>query len=124
MTAPAAANEAWAPHAAAEVGRLIDEGATHVLAGASTDGRDLAGMVVGRWAWGLLANATAVTWGGDGVVAEATVLGGKAITRSAFTGSTGVVTVRPNATTALPAGAAGSSSRGVPPPPQPPVLPR
>ena len=108
VTAPAEATEAWAPHAAAEVARLIDEGATHVLAGASTDGRDLAGMVVGRWGWGLLANATAVTWGGDGVVAEATVLGGKAITRSAFTGSMGVVTVRPNATTAVPAAVAGS----------------
>jgi electron transfer flavoprotein alpha subunit len=108
VSAPATANEAWAPHAAAEVGRLIDDGATHVLAGASTDGRDLAGMVVGRWTWGMLANATAVTWGGDGLVAEATVLGGKAITRSAFTGATGVVTVRPNATTAEPAAAAGS----------------
>ena len=35
------------------------EGATHALAAATTDGQDLAGMVVGRWGWGLLANAAA-----------------------------------------------------------------
>ncbi len=108
VTAPATASETVAPQASAEVGRLIDEGATHVLVGASTDGKDVAGMIVGGLGWGLLANATGVTWGGDGLVAEATVLGGKAITRSAFTGPTGVVTVRPNATTATPAGAPGT----------------
>ena len=97
--------------ATAELGRLIDEGATHALVGATTDGKDLAGMVVGRWRWGLLANAGGVTWDGDGPVVEATVLGGKAISRSAFTGGRGIVTVRPNATTAEPAATAGEVER-------------
>lgn len=108
VTSAAAGSETWAPHAAAEVARLIDEGATHLLVGATTDGKDLAGMVVGRRSWGLLANAGGVTWDGDGPVVEATVLGGKAITRSAFTGEGGVITVRPNATTAEPAAAPGA----------------
>ena len=108
VTSARAGTETWAPHAAAEVGRLIDEGATHLLVGATTDGKDLAGMVVGRWNWGVLANAGGIAWDGDGPVVEATVLGGKAITRSAFTGGNGVVTVRPNATTAEPAATPGS----------------
>ena len=107
VASAASGTETWAPHATAELGRLIDEGATHALVGATTDGKDLAGMVVGRWPWGLLANAGGVTWGGDGPVVEATVLGGKAISRSAFTGGSGVVTVRPNATTAEPAASGG-----------------
>ena len=82
-----------------------------MLVGATTDGKDLAGMVVGRWPWGLLANAGGVTWDGDGPVVEATVLGGKAISRSAFTGGSGIVTVRPNATTAEPAATAGQVER-------------
>jgi electron transfer flavoprotein alpha subunit len=100
--------ETWAPNAVAELARLIDEGATHVLVGATTDGKDLAGMAIGRWSWGLLANAGGVAWEDDGPLVEATVLGGKAITRSVFTGANGVITVRPNATTAEAASAGGS----------------
>ena len=111
VASAASGAETWAPHATAELGRLIDEGATHALVGATTDGKDLAGMVVGRWTWGLLANAGGVTWDGDGPVVEATVLGGKAISRSAFTGGPGIVTVRPNATTAEPAATAGEVER-------------
>ena len=111
VASDASGSETWAPHATAELGRLIDEGATHALVGATTDGKDLAGMVVGRWTWGLLANAGGVTWEGDGPVVEATVLGGKAISRSAFTGGLGIVTVRPNATTAEPAATAGEVER-------------
>jgi electron transfer flavoprotein alpha subunit len=108
VTSAQAGSETWAPHAATEVARLIDEGATHLLVGATTDGKDLAGMVVGRWTWGLLANAGGIAWEGDGPMVEATVLGGKAITRSAFTGGNGVITVRPNATTAEPAPSPGT----------------
>jgi electron transfer flavoprotein alpha subunit len=111
VASAASGAETWAPLATAELGRLIDEGATHALVGATTDGKDLAGMVVGRWTWGLLANAGGVTWEGDGPVVEATVLGGKAISRSAFTGGHGIVTVRPNATTAEPAATAGEVER-------------
>jgi electron transfer flavoprotein alpha subunit len=108
VTSPAAGAETWAPHAAAEAARLAGEGTTHVLLGATNDGRDVAGALVARLGWGLLANAGGIGWDGDRPVVEASVLGAKAITRSTFTGSTGVVTVRPNATTASPAATGGS----------------
>jgi electron transfer flavoprotein alpha subunit len=108
VTSPAASEQTWAPQAAAEAARLVDEGTTHILLGATTDGRDVAGALVAQLGWGLLANAGGVTWDGDGPVVEASVLGAKAITRSAFTGPTGLVTVRPNATTASAAAAAGA----------------
>lgn len=108
ITAPAAGDETWAPRAAAEVARLIEsEGVTHVLVGATGDGRDLAGTLAGLLGWGVLANASAAAWEGGGPVVEAIVLGAKAITRSGFTSDAGIVTVRPNAVTAEPAGQAG-----------------
>jgi len=108
VTAPAAAGETWAPHALAEVERLVAAGATHVVLGATTDGRDLAGLLVGRLGWGLLANASGATWDGTGPVVEASVLGGKAITRSVLTGPSGVITVGPGAVTAAQAASAGT----------------
>ena len=69
VSAPMVANEVWAPHAAAEVRRLVDDGVTHVLVGATTDGRDLAGTIVGVLGWGFLANASGVTWAGSGLTA-------------------------------------------------------
>ena len=108
VTAPATATEAWAPHAAAAARALVDEGVTHVLVGATTDGRDLAGLLVGLLGWGLLANASGATWEGAAPVVEATVLAGKAVTRSTFDGGTGIVTVRPGAATAAEAGTAGA----------------
>lgn len=108
VAAPSVAGETWAPHALAEVERLVTGGATHVIMGTTGDGRDLAGMLVGRLGWGLLANATAVSWDGTGPVVEASVLGGKAITRSTFTGSTGIITVGPGAVEAQPAASPGS----------------
>ena len=108
VTAPSVASEVWAPHAAAEVRRLAGDGVTHVLVGATTDGRDLAGTLVGLLGWGLLANASGVTWSGASPEVEAIVLGAKAITKSVLTGDAGIVTVRPNAVEAAPASAAGT----------------
>ncbi|MEO5966370.1 MAG: electron transfer flavoprotein subunit alpha/FixB family protein [Candidatus Limnocylindrales bacterium] len=108
VTSPACAGETWAPHAAAEVRRLVDEGVTHVLVGATTDGRDLAGALVGLLGWGVLANASGVTWSPDGPVVEASILGGKAITKSVLTGDAGIVTVRLNAATATAAASPGA----------------
>lgn len=108
VASPAVSREVWAPHAAAEVRRLAAEGVTHVIAGATADGRDLAGTLVGLLDWGLLANASGVTWSGSSPEVEATVLGAKAITRSVLTGDTGIVTVRPNAVEAVAAASAGS----------------
>jgi electron transfer flavoprotein alpha subunit len=102
------ADEVWTPRALAEIRRLVDEGVTHVLVGATADGRDAAGALVGLLGWGLLANVTGATWSGDAPLAEATVLGGKAITRSTTTGSTGILTVAIGSTAAEPAEAAGA----------------
>ncbi len=55
-----------APHVPAEVRRLVDEGVTHVLLAASTDGRDVAGTLVGLLGWGYLANVESGSWEGDG----------------------------------------------------------
>lgn len=105
---PALAGEVWAPHAAAEIRRLVDEGVTHVLAGATADGRDLAGALVGLLGWGILANANGAAWKGSSPETEASVLGGKAIVNSVLAGDTGIVTVRLNAVTAAPAPGARS----------------
>ncbi len=103
-----AADEAWAPHAAAEVRRLADEGASHVLVSAGTDGRDLAGLLCGTLGWPVLANASAVGWEGGAPVAEATVLAGKAITRSTVDGPNAILTVRAGAAEAAKLGAPGA----------------
>jgi electron transfer flavoprotein alpha subunit len=108
VTAPAVADEVWAPHAAAEVRRLVGEGVTHVLVGATADGRDLAGTLAGLLGWGFLANASGATWAGDSPATEASVLGGKAITTSVLTGPNGIVSLRLNAVTAEPAADPGT----------------
>jgi electron transfer flavoprotein alpha subunit len=108
VTAAATTTETWAPHALTELERLAGEGATHVVLGTTNDGRDLAGLIVGRLGWGLLANAAGAGWADGAPVVEASVLGGKAIVRSTLTGATGVITVGPGAVTAEPAPSPGT----------------
>jgi electron transfer flavoprotein alpha subunit len=128
VTSPAVLGQAWVPHAVAEIRRLVDEGVTHVVLGATTDGRDAGGALVGLTGWGLLANAAGASWEGTGPTVVATVLGGKAIARSVLTGSTGIVTVAPGAVTAQPASEAGTiepcESAGAPAMPAPAVVER
>ena len=78
-----------------------------VLVPGTPDGRDLAGALSALAGVGVLANATAVTWLDEGPVVEQSVFGGKLITRSAFTGTRGIVTIRPNVVAAAPAGTTG-----------------
>jgi electron transfer flavoprotein alpha subunit len=108
VTSAATAAEVWVPRAVAEIRRLIDEGVTHVVLGASPDGRDAAGALVGLTGWGLLANADGATWDGAAPVVVSAVLGGKAITHSTLTGATGIVTVRTGAVTAEQSAAPGA----------------
>jgi len=108
VASPELASEMPAPHVAAAVLELIGEGTTHVILGASADGRDVAGMVVGLTGWGLLANVSGASWDAEGLEAEALVLGGKVTVRSRLTGPNGVVTVPPGAVTAEVAGTPGS----------------
>jgi electron transfer flavoprotein alpha subunit len=84
-----------------------------LLVGATPDGRETAGILAARLGRGVLGNATAVAWGGgeDGVPAgprvEMSVLGGRALTSSAFADGRGVVTLRPGAVTAAATGSTG-----------------
>lgn len=73
-----------------------------VLLPASPDGRDIAGALSALSGWGVLANATSVSWSDDGPLVQQSVFGGKLITESAFTARRGIITVRPNAVTAEP----------------------
>ncbi|MEX1172723.1 MAG: electron transfer flavoprotein subunit alpha/FixB family protein [Chloroflexota bacterium] len=117
-----AGTDATATQRAAVLAAALD-GVSHVLLPASPDGRDLAGALSALTGWGVLANATGATWSDDGPVVEQSVFGGKLTTRSAFTGPTGIVTVRPNAVVAESAPSQGSvTSRSTQPTATVPVV--
>ena len=128
VSSAAAADEAWAPHAAAEARRLADEGVTHVLAGVTNGGRDVAGLLCGALGWGVLANASGAAWADGQLVVEAMVLAGKAITRSTVDGPAAIVTVRSGAMDAAERGTPGAvevrEPLGAPLVPAPRVLDR
>ena len=106
----AAAGElAWSSVAATHVAALAQGDAPDlILTGAGPDGRDVAGALSALTGLGVLTNATAVEWGDDGPSVEMSVFGGKLLTTSAFTGGRGIVTVRPNVTTAFAAPSPGT----------------
>ena len=112
-----------APQVAAEVARLIDEGATHVVLGATPDGRDIAGTLVGLTGLGLLVNADDAEWDGEGPVSRSSVLAGKAVTRSAFTGPGGILTLRAGSVTAEAAAGTGALEARDPTDPAVPTVP-
>jgi electron transfer flavoprotein alpha subunit len=104
----AAAEHAWSAVAAGVVaGLLAAESPDAILVGAGADGRDLAGAVSALTGLGVLVNAISVTWTDGGPSVEMSVFGGKLITNSGFTGGRGIITIRPNVTTAVPAKTAG-----------------
>ena len=113
-----AADSTVAPIAVALAARLDDYDL--VLLPASPDGRDLAGALSALSGWGVLANATGVSWSDDGPLVQQSVFGGKLITESAFTDRRGIITVRPNAVTAQPlAEATPGTHRAAPTTPHP-----
>jgi electron transfer flavoprotein alpha subunit len=109
ITEPEAAEHAWSAVAAGHIAALAGEAdpPDTIFVGAGADGRDLAGAVSALTGLGVLVNATAVTWTDAGPSVEMSVFGGKLLTTSAFTGGRGIITVRPNVTTAAPAKAPG-----------------
>jgi electron transfer flavoprotein alpha subunit len=108
MTEPGAADHAWSAVAARHVANLlVSETPDAIFVGAGPDGRDLAGAVSALSGLGVLVNATAVGWTDAGPAVEMNVFGGKLVTTSGFTGGRGIVTIRPNVTTAVQAGTAG-----------------
>jgi electron transfer flavoprotein alpha subunit len=106
---PSATDHAWSAVAAAHVANLVaTETPDVVFVGAGADGRDLAGAVSALSGLGVLVNATAVTWTDSGPSVEMSVFGGKLLTTSGFTNGRGIVTVRPNVTTAAAADTKGT----------------
>jgi electron transfer flavoprotein alpha subunit len=94
-----------ADHAAATVvgqrlaALIVRDRPAYLFTGAGPEGRDVAGVVSVLSGWGVLVNATAVSWDRGPIVAMS-VFGGKLNTTSRFTGEHGIVTVRPNVVTA------------------------
>ena len=117
VSVPALSGEVPAGATAAAVLERIDAGATHVFLGASADGRDVAGALVGLTGWGLLVNASAAAWQDGGPTVQGVVLGGKAVTTYRLTADTGIVTVGTGAVTAAPAVSAGAVVPGAAPAP-------
>ncbi len=109
ITEPAAAEHAWSSIAAGHIAALAAEGDPPdvIFVGAGADGRDLAGAVSALTGLGVLVNAIAVSWTDAGPSVEMSVFGGKLLTTSGFTGGRGIITVRPNVTTATPAATSG-----------------
>jgi len=98
--------------AADRVASLLEEAASAppdaILVGAGPDGRDLAGALSALTGLGVLTNAIAVNWTDAGPAVEMSAFGGKLVTTSAFTNGRGIVTVRPNVITAVPADKPGT----------------
>jgi electron transfer flavoprotein alpha subunit len=105
--------EAIAAAAGGIVAAAIAEEPGVLLLGATPDGRETAGILAARLGRGVLGNATGLTWsgGGDGAPAgprvEMSVLGGRALTSSAFADGRGIITLRPGVVTATPAATIG-----------------
>ncbi len=108
-TEPLAAEHAVAVPVAERVAALVDpDEPSHLLIGASPDGRDVAGILSVRLGWGVLVNALEAAWGLDGLQVGSAILGGSVLTTSSLTSDRGIVTVRQNAVTAAPSGSAGT----------------
>ncbi len=111
VTEPALADRPWATAAAERIAALVeaaDPVPAGILVGAGPDGRDVAGVLAALLGWGVLVNATGVTWKDGAPVVEMSVFGGKLITSSTLAGGPGIVTVRPGVTTAEPAAQTGT----------------
>ena len=78
-----------------------------VLVGASNDGKDIAGMLVGLTDLPILYNGAAVDWADTAPRVEMSTFGGKLVTHSTFTGTRGIVVVRAASVSAEPAATPG-----------------
>jgi electron transfer flavoprotein alpha subunit len=94
-----------APHVAALIAQHNPD---FVLVGASNDGKDVAGLLLGMTDLPILYNGAAVSWGESAPTVEMSTFGGKLVTSSTFSGSRGIVIVRAGGVTAEPAASAGA----------------
>lgn len=107
--------DASMPFAAAAAGPAIKAlGSSEpllVLLGASPDGKDLAGTLVGLTDLPVLASAAGVSGSADTPEVTVSAWGGRLITTSRFTLDRGIILVRPGSVSAAPAATAGRISQ-------------
>ncbi len=109
LAVPEAAETAVAAAVGPSLAALVErEQPAYLLVGATADGRDIAGILSVLLGWGVIANASAVGWQDGRPEVEVSVLGGKLLTTSVFTGEHGIITVRPASVTAEPLASPGS----------------
>jgi len=78
-----------------------------VLIGASNDGKDITGLLLGLTELPVLVNGSGVDWVDGGPIVEMSTFGGKLVTHSSFGDGRGMVVVRPGTVTAEKAASAG-----------------
>jgi len=71
-----------------------------LLIGATPDGKDVAGALVGLTDLPILVNGSGMTWEDGAPHVEMSTFGGRLVTRSTFTGSRGIILIRPSSVTA------------------------
>ena len=86
---------------------LAERAPDWLLIGATPDGKDLAGALVGLTDLPILVNASAVRWA-DGPVVAMSTYGGRLLTHSAVSGSRGIILVRPGSVLETPADVPGT----------------
>jgi electron transfer flavoprotein alpha subunit len=86
---------------APRVAALIEQQAPdYVLVGASNDGKDVAGMLLGLTDLPILVNVAQAVWKDDAPHVEMSTFGGRLLTKSTLTAPRGLIVVRPSAVTA------------------------
>jgi electron transfer flavoprotein alpha subunit len=94
---------------ATRVAALIDQHKPDVvLVGATNDGKDICGLLVGLTQMPVLVNGSGVGWTDGGPQVEMSTFGGKLVTHSVFTEGRGIVIVRPGTVAAEKAASPGA----------------
>ncbi len=94
---------------AAVVAPLVAQrGPDWVLIGATPDGKDFAGALIGLTDLPILVNGSGVSWADGGPQVEMSTFGGRLVTQSGFTGKRGIILVRPASVVAEPAARVGA----------------
>jgi electron transfer flavoprotein alpha subunit len=94
---------------AAVLAPLIAERAPDwVLIGATPDGKDVAGALLGLTDLPILVSGSGVTWADGGPLVDMSTFGGRLVTQSRFIGECGIILVRPASVVAEPAASPGT----------------
>jgi electron transfer flavoprotein alpha subunit len=88
-------------------GLVAQDSPDYLLIGASNDGKDIAGMLLGLTDLPILVNASAVEWADGALQVEMSTFGGRLVTHSTLTAPRGMIVVRPSSVTAEEASSAG-----------------